>query len=85
MSVKLDIKKIASLSRLDLSAAEEKRLGVELEGVLATMSILTEVSSAKGETQGAYVHEDTQLREDGAVASGLNFSSEIEIPPVFER
>lgn len=90
-----EIKKIASLARIELSAAEEKRHAETISAVLAYMKVLGEVDTAGIEPTAQVTGLDNVYREDEASSSAIKedlikampdvYAGELRVPGVFEN
>ncbi len=91
MSIPLDVKKIAQLARLELSPAEEEKLGKKFQAILDYMELLNEVDVSAPGLAKDESHQQL-YRPDVAVDSPVHpeaFSPYLEnhffkVPPVIE-
>lgn len=89
-----EIKKIASLARIELTTEEEKRHAETISAVLEYMKILNEVNTAGVEVTSQVTGLTDVFREDAPVNSGLQDAilnqmpeveqNELVVPEVFE-
>ena len=71
-----DIKKLATLARIKLSAEEEKRLAKELDPILGYVAQLKEITSVVGEEKKAGEHKNV-TRADGPVTESETYTEAI--------
>jgi aspartyl-tRNA(Asn)/glutamyl-tRNA(Gln) amidotransferase subunit C len=90
-----EIKKIASLARIELTAEEEKRHAETISAVLDYMKVLGEVDAAGVEPTAQVTGLSNIYREDEASASVIKtdlikampdvYAGELRVPGVFEN
>lgn len=90
-----EIKKIASLARIELTAEEEKRHAETISAVLDYMKMLNEVDTNGVEPTAQVTGLSNVYREDKAVSSTVKdalmkampdlYAGELRVPGVFEN